>query len=491
MAIQFGPQCSAQLVSVGANQFANYFNLTEQAGATCNDPSQTAECNENFTANWRKAVKHDIINCGGERSMFDFMTSAFPMGDTQPIDTKTKYFKSQCAMNYNIQATAAVTGITGAAVTFQLARKDHSANGTMSPVKALQRLLIKNDNSIVTVTSVNTTTPYAHTVTVTPSPDYAISISANNPMMIIPAPAVDSYSCHTVNTRLPNQGHIYKMGMKIIRLGWEVPYDSNLYCDQLQFAKGINPVTGMAIDMWTTAAKEIARQDMLLTKHTDLLLGVKSTDQTLIDNCLEGFNGLIPSIRYGGGNVIPWNPIYGLNPKTDLAVIIAQADQTKSFKEYYCTCGFQYYAEMEDALVRLIGNNPGACTYQTFMRSGAVDKQYVEQYQIKSLSVLGYTFHFFVAGAFTDIRTIGSDKLGNTAIYYPSQRVKDSAGNDVAPIDMYTYATPGFNGTFQDVIRDMMKINGCTMIEGDLMEGYGAAFHCLKDWYLHDPKTAC
>lgn len=489
MAIQFGPQCRQQLVQVGTNQFANYFNLTQQAGATVTN--EDGSCNEYLTANWRKAVKHDIINCGGERSLFDFMTTAFPMGNTTPIDTKTKYFKQACAMNYNVQAAIPASGITGAPVTFQLARKDHSANGTMSALEVGQRLLLKNDNGVAEVTAINKTTPYAFLVTITPSPDYAISISANQPMMIIPAPSVNSYSCHTVNTRLPNQGHIYKMGMKMIRMGWEVPFDADLHCDQLQFAKGIDPVTGKAIDMWTTAAKEIARQDMLLTKHTDLLLSVKSTNQTLIDNCLEGFNGLIPSIRFGGGNVIPWNPIYGLNPKTDLSIIISQADQTKSFKEYYCTCGFQYYAEMEDALIRLIGSNPGNQTFQTFARNGAVDKQYIEQYQIKSWSVLGYTFHFFIAGAFTDIRTIGSELMGNTAIYYPSQRVKDSAGNDVPPIDMYTFETPGFSGTFQDTVRNMFHIDGCTKMEGDLIESYGMVTHCLKDWYLHTPKQAC
>lgn len=491
MPINFGPTCNAQLMSVNnAVDFTNYFNLTVQASQQV-ESALTAACNGNYAANWRNLVKHDIINCGGENSMLDFMTTAFPLGDVTPIDVKTMYFKSQCALNWNIQSAYSTSGIAGAAVTFTLARKFHSGNGTMSEPTVGQRLLLKNDLETVLITAVNKNVAYAHTVTVTPSPEYAISIVGNTPMMVIPSPSVNSYSCHTSSTRLPNQGHIYKMGMKIIREGWEIPYDADLHCNQLQFAKGIDPLTGKAIDMWTTMAKEIKRASMMLTKHTDLLLGRKSTDQSLIDACLDGFNGLIPTIRYGGGNVMPWDPIYGLNPRTDLAIIISQADANKSFKEYYCTCGFDYYRELEEALIAIIGNNPGNCTFETFRRNGEIDKEYITKFQIKSWSLLGYTFHFNVAGAFTDVRTIGGNQLGNSAIYYPSSRVKDSAGHDVPPIDIYTFNTPMFSGTFMDVVRDMFKINGCTEIQGDLIEGYGAAFHCLKDFYYHAPKASC
>lgn len=491
----FGPVCSSKIVTVADGAFANYFNLTEQANScqTLTAAQIARGCDENFGANWRNLVKKDIINCGGRRSEFGFMTDAFPgvIGATQSIGAKNMYFKSQCAMNYNVQAAQSVSGVTGADVTFILARKDHGANGTMDPINVGQRLLLKGDYRTVEVIARNTSVNYAHTVTVRPAPDYAITITANSPMMVIPSKQRGSYACHTSTTRLPTQGHIYKMSQKIIEGGWEIPFNADLHCDQLQFAKGIDPLTGMEIDMWTTLAKEIQRADMLLTKHTDLFVGEKSTDQTLIDECLEGFQGMIPSIRYGGGNVFPWDPIYGLNPETDLNVIISNADQTKSFKEYYVTCGFQYYAEMTAKLTRWIGNNPGACTYQAFERNGAVDANFVKRYEIKSWSILGYTFHFHIADAFSDIRTIGSQNLSNTAIYYPASRVKDSAGNDVPPVDMYTFATPLFNGMFEDVVRNMRAINGCEKIEGDMREAYGVVFHCLKDWYLHSPKSSC
>lgn len=491
--INFGPQCKTQLAVLpdGAVDFSTYFNLTVQSGQSVTDAMIAAGCDPNLAANYRKLVKKEIINCGGERSMFDFMTSAFPIGDAKPIDAKNMYFKSQCAMNYNVQASQNVSGIPGANVTFTLSRRDHSANGIFSSVRTGQRIFLKRDYSTVEIINVNTTVPYAHTVTVRPAADYAVTIVANSPMMIIPTPQVNSYSCHTASTAFPTQGHIYKMGMKIIREGWEVPLDADLHCDQLQFAKGINPMTGLQIDMWTTAAKEIKRGNMLLTKHTDLLLGTKSTDPTLVANCLDGFNGLIPTLRFGGGNVMDWDPIYGLNPRTDLSVIISLADQQKLAKEYYVTCGFEYYREIEEQFFKIIGNNPGACTFNAFMREGAVDKQYIEQYQIKSWSLLGYTFHFNVASAFTDVRTIGGSTLGNTAIFYPAQRVKDSSGNDVPPIDIYTIDTPLFSGRYQEYVRFMPNINGCTAIQGDMMEAYGAAFHCLNQWFLHAPKAAC
>jgi hypothetical protein len=487
----FGPQCSSKLVSLNGTTFANYFSLNEQYSQATANAAIAAGCDENLFANWKALVKHEIINCGGEKSMLDFMTNAFPMGGTTAIEAKNKYFKAQCAMNWNIQAASPVSGIAGADVTFQLARKDHGPKGETSPVAVGQRLLLKNDNTPVEITAVNRTTPNAYLITVRPSPDYAITITANNPMMVLPAPQVNTNSCFTDNTRLPSGTHIYKMGMKSIRMGWMIPYDANLHCDVLQFAKGIDPNTGLQIDMWTTQAKEDARADMLLTKHTDFLFGVPSTDQTLIDNCIEGFQGLIPSIRYGGGNVMSWNPIYGLDIEVILSTIISQADQTKSFKEYFCTCGFQFYAQAQKALYKIIGNNPGACTYQTFMRNGAVDMNYVEQYQIKSWSFLGYTFHFRVEGAFSDMRIVGSNNLNNTAVFYPSQRVKDSSGNDVPPIDIYTFTTPGYSGEFVDQVRDMFKINGCTEMQGDLMETYGMVTHCLKDWFLLTPKAAC
>lgn len=492
----FGPVCSGKLLVVpDSSQFANYFNLTEQANScqTLTAAQIAAGCDENFGANWRNLVKRDIINCGGEVSVFDFFMQAFPgmTGTPTKISAKRMFFKSQCATNYNIQSAVDAAGIPGQPVVFTLARKDHGANGTMDPLSVGQRLLLKGDYKTVTITAINKTTPYAHIVTVTPSPTYAITIKANTPMMVIPSKQTGSDVCHDRKTRLPNQGHIYGMSQKIITGSWEVPFDADLHCDQLQFAKGIDPLTGREIDMWTTLAKETERADMMLTKNTDIFLGEKSTDPALVAACLEGFQGMLPSIRFGGGNVMPWDPIYGLDLETIIAIITSNADSTKSFKEYYCVCGRDFFIEVQNKMWKMIGNNPGACTTQAFERNGTVDNQFVIKYQIKSYSILDYTFHFYVCDAFTDVRTIGGPTLGNTAIFYPAKRLKDSAGNDVPPVDLYTFATPMFDGTFQDVVRNMRQINGCTRMEGDLLEGYGAVYHCLKDWYLVTPKAAC
>lgn len=491
----FGPVCKQKIASLpdGTADFSTFFNNEVQYGQT-SAAMIAAGCDPYDAANWRKLVKREIINCGGELPMLDFMTRSFPsvVSDTQRIAAKNKYFKSSCAINYNISAAQSVSGVAGANVTFQISRADHSANGKYDPLSIGQRILLKDGgNVMVTVTAVNKTTDYAHTATVHPASDYAITIGANKPMMVVPTKQVNTYSCHSPETRLPTQGHIYKMSMKSVRAGWALPLDNMLHCDQMQFALGIDPNTGLEIPMWTTVAKEDARAGMLLTKHTDILFGSKSDDPDLIANCMEGFNGLTPNIRYGGGNVLPWDPVYGLNPKTDLRIIISNADQQKSFKEYYVVCGFDYFAEMQEQLRLIIGDNPGACTFQSFNRSGEWDMQSVDLFQIRSYSILGYTFHFYVASAFTDSRIIGGQQLGNTAYYYPTGMVKDSAGNSVAPLEMYTFDVPGFDGGYKEITRSNWEINGCLSIEGDMIESYGMVNHCLKDWYLHAPKPAC
>lgn len=492
----FGAACKQKIATLpdGTADFSTFFNNEVQYGLTPTAAMIANGCDEMFAANWRKLVKRDIINCGGRLPMIDFMTRSFPsvVGDTQRIPAKNKYFKSTCAINYNISAAASASGIKGQNVTFQISRADHSANGKFDPLSIGQRLLLKDGgNTMVTVIAVNKDVPYAHTATVHPTIDYAVNIVANKPMMVVPTKQVSTYSCHTPDTRLATQGHIYKMSMKSIRAGWSLPLDTMLHCDQMQFALGIDPNTGLEIPLWTTLAREDARAGMLLTKHTDILFGTKSDDQVLIDNCMEGFNGLTPSIRFGGGNVLPWDPIYGLNPRTDLRIIISNADQQKSFKEYYVVCGFEYFAEMQDQLRLIIGDNPGSCSFQAFNRAREWDKQSVELFQITSYKVLGYTFHFYVADAFSDSRIIGGQQLSNTAYYYPTEMVKDSAGNSVAPLEMYTFDVPGWDGGYKEITRSNWEIDGCLSLAGDMIESYGMVTHCLKDWYLHAPKPSC
>lgn len=472
----------------------NWFDIAYQAngtGAVSCPPALQGTAGE-----FRDNIKRALILCADENPMSMFGIMEMMVGSTSGEETPAKTIsrKEQCRYNYWFQVAQDVTGAAGDSVTVVLAPQSHFVNGTASLPNEDQTVdLPGNGFTRARISAVDRTVPFGHTIVLVPSQDtQVISLKAGDTILPTQGRLVGATSCPADGQQARNPGKIHTVGMQKIRADYCLDKDllKGFWQGVLQFPMGF--IDGKVVECFDFEQAILMRRAIKMTKDRLYLTGeiATNTEFNVAVDGFAGFDGLIPSILYGGGQDYQYSSLAGFNPDYDLGNIVRYANANKRAKEYNIFMSLDFSIDFDRKVYNWIGANPGTCTFQAFNRMNKGDIEYLG---IQSVMLHGYTFHKIIVQEWSDPTMYGAPGFPyrNMAIIQPISNIKDSDGKTVPPIEFFYPKGCGLSGSYHEEYRDMEKIDGCEQIKGHATEEFTMMPHCLEDWYLLRDAASC
>lgn len=476
--------------------------MTEANPATC---SWNA-CNDpNMGATWRKNVLHQAIRCGGQRIDFNFMEEMFP-GLTAPtmVGSKTWYNHYNCDPDYNIYAAASVVGTTAnGTVQFQILKQNHGGGGSLTNVVPGYNIVDKETQTFYTVTAVDTTTDYAHKVTVTPNEAGVVpAIYANRAYLVLPAAMIGGCSCPLYMNKMQSIGYTKQVRPIRVRSDWRLCIDLlRGYENIAQFAV-IYDAQGRPVDSWDALEAQNARQALRSFINAYAFMGSPTTNPNLIgnggsitvDDVHTGFYGLVPELKYGGGNVYNYRPELGFDLEVDGEKIFLYQDSRKRTKKFMVMAGQKFLFGLDDRTNKLVKRTDlGSNVWEAFRRLGDVTGEdyttAMAKLGIDSYTYRGFNLDFKKMDSWSDYRWVGGDYFSDMAIMVPQEGVEEY-GRPISPIEFNTYGNNGWTGNYEEFTRDMRRVDGCENLEGYAAESIAMSIHCPNMFVLINPIKA-
>ena len=458
---------------------------------------ETGQPDPNLGATWAKNVYEQAIRVGGRPVDFDFMFKMFHKG-TKMTETKRFFNHYIGDYNYNITPAANVTGSgAGAATWVQISPANHGSEGTLSfPVKNM--VIIDKEQLIsYVVTDIDTSVDYAHKIKLTPQdPSVTVSLYQNKQYLTVPAALVGGYSCQQLMNNMQSIGWTQQLKYLRLKRNWSLTLDLlRGYRDKFQFPV-IYDHNGKAMDSWI--AKEELEANYLLKMAWNILtfMGNPVLNSALIANTgavvdpdHTGFYGLLPSIEFGGGTELPYDPAQGFDFESDLEPLLLYQDSVKLSNKFLVLTGKKFMTSADWSTTKMVARSGvGSTIYEAYKRMGADsnDTTGLRKIGIKSYDYRDWALDFKEQSSFSDLRFIGSSKLSGTAIGMPMEGITID-GSPVDPIAFYEYGTSQATGSYESNFRDMRKITGCDSLEGDVAQSLGFEVKAPELWFLINP----
>ncbi len=453
------------------------------------------DLNPDEQAQWRKGIRDGVINCGGEPVEIDFFEKIFGGKQTR-TDSTDITIKYNCRKDHNIFAESAATGGgPGAAATFTIMRSMYAGSGKWSNVAVGGNIYIYEDRQWVVVTAVDKTSDYAHTVTVVPeSKNYTVNIRAKKKMMFNSTRKVQGYSSMAVASQWDTMGYFSRVQPFRLRRDWELPVDLiRPYQDILQFALMFDS-NGNEVDTFELFETIRAREEFKFMKNLTFFMGQKRDNPLLLDaqndQKYNGFDGYMPTMRYGGGFIYPFDPTYGFDMDADLKTIILRQDALKKTNEFLLLAALPFRMALETRNEKMFKDAPGGLSFETFKRMGK-DMAEIKRFGIDSYKYMGFTIHLKTVNALSDSYNIGNHTIPFTGMMVPGTGLRDSKGREVPAFEFFMPGGMPETGTYEEIFRDHRHLeNGEEKLSGTIAETFQMAVHCPENHILLDPIYA-
>jgi len=475
-----------QIFSVGEaqTQFQPFSDVYRQLWDFVEDGGLDAfGINKEDLARWRKNFREGVVNIGGKPSEIDFFRMM--MGGT-PKETNASSISVEynSALDYNIYAENDATGTNGAVtnayfgdlingtyngnyVVFDIAVDTYADNGTKSNINVGDQIFNYIDGKYLVVIKKDVTTPFAHHIYCAPfDGNYTPQIYAKQPMQPNHIQLVSGYSDATTSaphSEWETLGYIKEYNPFSLRTDWETPRNlEKPYKDILQFPIIFDMHTGAEMDSWDFKAMADGRERMIMGENMMFFTGEQLTNVSLISNTYtnqyNGFEGLLTTIWYGGGNIQQYDNSYGYDLDVDFMQMVFSNDALKKSQEFLFLAAKRWIYMMERRSQDMFKNNSGACTFDTFERMGD-ERADLKRLGINSYEWRGSTMHIKEVGAWSDSRWVGNAYFPAMAIVLPGDGLTDSKGNKVSPVEYWIPAGRRVSGTWQEEWRDHMKLS--------------------------------
>jgi hypothetical protein len=496
------PQCSNRIFTVRdvLDQLTAFDAMYEASGSG----SVGATSNEELQkANWRKEIRENVINCGGRPTELDFFENVFGAPKAKPIQASEIFIKYNCDKDYNIISQNTVPGGgPGQSAQFTLLKSLHSGNGKYSNVVENGSVYNYTDDQWYRITDVDRSVDYAHVVTVSPYVDTTtVNIKAGKKMMFTPVRMKDGYSCAIPTSNWDSPGYLRSVRPVSFRKDWEMPLELNrAYQNIFQFAI-IFDKDGNAKDSFIPYLQQDSREMMKLFKNLYQFTGTKMTNPDLVGATgivlqtgkYSGFDGYIPTMKYGGGTVQQYDPAFGYSLEADFMSVILKNDAIKQCKEFTVIHGLNFMAGLVRANKEWLKDQPGQNNLASIVQTIGGDAMAIKKLKIKSYEYLGYGLHFREMDALTDSRLIGNGMFPDLAMMIPMQGVRDDKGNAVPAIEYWNPMGLNADGTHWEsgVLDHRYQKDHCDKLSGSMTEELMMGIHCPHLHILLQPKVAC
>lgn len=520
MAIAFNLQPVHQprkITSVGdaTSQFADFSGLYRQLWDFVEDGGLDAfGIDQEDLARWRRAFRDGVVNIGGRPSEIDFFRMM--MGGTpKECDATDLSIEYNSAVDFNIYAENDATGTTGTVtggcyynqvvngnytgpyVSFTIATDTYANNGQLSNVNVGDQIYIYNDSQWITVIKKDTTVDFAHVIYAVPMDEnYVVSIYAKQPMLPNHVQMVSGYSDST--TSLPHSewetlGYIKTISPFSLRTDWETPRNlEKAYKDIVQFPIIFDMVTGAEMESFDFKAMADGRERMIMAENM-LFFSGQTMNNSVVNNQAYsnqyfGFEGLLTTMFYGGGNIQQYDNTYGWDLEFDWMQIVFANDALKKSTEFLLLCAKRFTWNLQRRSQDMFKNNAGACTFNTFERmgEGAAD---IKRLGINSYAWSNNTVHIREVGAWSDSRWVGNTYFPNMGIALPGDGLTDSKGNKVAPVEYWLPKGRRLSGMWSEVWRDHMQLSDkADMFSGTITHDVMMSVNGVENMYAIMPK---
>lgn len=519
MAIAFNlsPQHDPRLtVSVGdavsqLPDFSKLFRKTWEAIENGNIPGASEE----DLARWRRAIRDGVVNIGGLPSELDFFRMM--MGGT-PKECKASDLSIEynSAIDYNIYAENDATGTSGTVtggcyyngvtngnygpgpyVQFTIAADTYDSTGSLSNINIGDQILNYMDGKSLVVFKKDDSAAFAHVIYAAPlDPNYVPQIYARQPML--PSHVNMTFGTSSAATSLPQTqwetlGYIKTIQPFSLRTDWQTPRNlEKPYRDIIQFPVIFDTNTGAEMESFDFKAMADGRERMIAAENIYFFSGERVQNTALNSNFYtgqyNGFEGFLTTMFYGGGNIQEYDNTYGWDFDVDWMAIVFANDALKKSTEFLMMYALRFIWGAERRAQDMFKNNSGACTFNTFTRSG-MDAAEIKRLGINSYNWRDYTLHLRKVAAWSDSRWVGNAYFPGLAIALPGDGLSDSKGNKVAPVEYWLPEGRRLSGMWSEYWRDHMQYPEAEDIfSGTITHDIMMSTNAVENMYAMVPK---
>lgn len=447
-----------------------------------------------------KNIVHTLIRCGGQDIDVNWMEQLFPMQNKTAVSTKTFYNHFICDPDLNIYAAAASTA-TGAGLPFwvQVLKANHGGGGTATLPAIGFQWLDKDRGIWYNITDADTSVPYAHRFELTPIDGTVVgSVKANTPYLIGTALFVGGCQCPVITNSLTSIGYSQQVNFIRVRRDWKLCIDLLTgYDNKFQFAVTYD-MNGHPVDSWDIKEAQDMRLGIRSLLNLLAFIGTPITNNALItgngaanvDN-YTGFYGLLPTLKYGGGNVYNFPSDKGFDWEVDGEPIMLYQDSRKKTMKFMALAGMQFISNMVDRTNKLVSRQQvGATIWEAYRRLGA-DNGNDYMGELVKLGIMSYKYNGFEVdikkvGAWSDNRYFGSDYYSNMAIFLAQDGISEN-GRQLQPVEFFSQGTGKWTGDYEEHYIDYRNINGCNDLGGWAAQSMAMATYCPNQHILVNP----
>lgn len=468
------------------------------------DPNNFGKCGDpNLGTLMIKNLIHKNIRCGGAPIDVTFMEDMFPMGEKTRSETKRWFNHYTCDPDFNIFiASAAAGSAPGQPVWATLLKANHGNGGVYSLPQVGFSLFDKDNQIQYQITDLDTSVPFAHRFQVTPvDASVTVNLRPNTGYLVGTARIVGGCNCPEITNSLSSIGYS-QMGSPIrVRRDWKLCVDLLTgYQDKFQFAI-IYDQQGNPMDAWNVKEMDDMRLGIRSTLNLLAFIGSPVTNTELIsgtgaviDSNHTGFYGLLPTLKYGGGNVYDFRSDGGFDLEADAEPILLFQDSRKRTKKFTVMHGNKFRMSLTDRTNKMVARQMvGANMWEAYKRLGSLTETPYET-EIVKLGIKGYDYNGFSLDfkkmdSWSDYRYFGSDYFNSLAIFMPQDGTSEN-GRPLNPIEFYSYGVGNWTGDYEEHYIDYRNINGCNDIGGWAAQSMGMAVHCPNQWIIANPVKA-
>lgn len=481
------------------------FNALTQANEAtssvnaCSDP--------NLGAAFRKNVLNQVIRCGGAPIDLNFMEDMFPnvnsgMANPKVSGSKIWYNHYICDIDFNVYAQASVTAPgPNQPLTFQVLRANHASGGSTTYPTVGMGIMDKENQISYTIMSVNKTTPYAHLITVRPNEAGVTGqILANKAYFVMPARQVGGCNCALDVNQMQTIGYTRANQTIKVRRDWKLCIDLLTgYENMPQFAM-IYDINGNPVDSWDSLQAKQMREDIRMALNAAAFIGTPTTNPALlntgtdigVDDLHQGFYGLIPTIKYGGGNVYNYRSDIGFDMEVDFEPIALYQDSRKRAKDLLFMHGLMFAFNLNDRMNKLVDRTGvGSNIWEAYRRvgdsMGTDTTTAVEKLGINAYSYMGFRVDFKLMPSWSDYRYMGSDYFNAMAVVIPRTGVRQN-GVEIPPIEFVTTGVGNWTDNYYENFVDFRVLDQrCNDIGGSAWQALNMTVHCPGQMILVQP----
>lgn len=455
--------------------------------AKCGDPNKGVLLYKNLV--------HTLIRCGGRPIDMNWMEELFSMQNKTRVETKRFYNHFICDPDLNIYVANSAQGASaGAAFWVQILKANHGAGGSASLPAIGYQWIDKDTQTWYTITDADTSTPYAHRYELTPNDSTVIgSVKQNTPYLIGIARFVGGCQGPVITNSVSSIGYSQEVNFLRVRRDWRLCIDLLTgYQDKLQFMITYD-VNGNPVDGWDVKEAQDMRLGLRSVLNLAGFIGTPTTNASLIsgagatiDSNFTGFYGLLPSLKYGGGNVYNYASQNGFDWEVDGEPIMLYQDSRKKTSKFMGLAGMSFITNMVDRTNKLVSRNDvGKTIWEAYRRAGTT----VEKLGVMAYKYNGFEIDLKKVESWSDYRYFGSDYFSNMCIMLAQDGIAEN-GRQLQPVEFYSQGTGKWNGDYEEHYIDFRNVTSENDIGGWAAQSVAMDVKCPNQHILINPVKA-